>query len=85
MNMVKELMGHSNISTTQKFYTTVDRDHEKKAAQVVQQLLERNKNDVRVTYGAEIARLEVKSNNGKKGKCFRRSRLSQWAIQDLNL
>ena len=40
MNVVKELMGHSNISTTQEFYLTVDRGREKKAAQVVQKLLE---------------------------------------------
>jgi len=54
MNVVKELMGHSHISTTQEFYTQVDRDHEKKAAQVVQELLENGKskkqNDVQVTY-----------------------------------
>ena len=52
MNVVKELMGHSDISTTQVFYTQVDRDHEKKAAQVVQKLLEKNQNDVQVTYEA---------------------------------
>jgi len=54
MNVVKELMGHSHISTTQEFYTQVDRDHEKKAAQVVQQMLENHQgnkqNDVQVTY-----------------------------------
>jgi integrase len=54
MNVVKELMGHSSISTTAQFYSTVDRDHEKKAARVVQELLDRNKNDVSVTYKAEI-------------------------------
>jgi integrase len=56
MNVVKELMGHSHISTTQEFYTQVDRDHEKKAAQVVQELLENysgnKQNDVQVTYKA---------------------------------
>jgi integrase len=57
MNVVKELMGHSNISTTQEFYTTVDRDHEKKAAQVVQQLLDKNKNDIKVTCEVEIGRI----------------------------
>jgi len=46
MNVVKELMGHSNISTTAEFYNQVDRDHEKKAAEVVQKLLDRNKSDV---------------------------------------
>lgn len=55
MNVVKELMGHSDISTTQEFYTQVDRDHEKKAAQVVQQLLDMNKNDVQVTYEANLS------------------------------
>ncbi len=54
MNVVKELMGHSDISTTQVFYTQVDRDHEKKAAQVVQKLLENCQNDVRVTYEANF-------------------------------
>ena len=57
MNVVKELMGHINISTTAKFYNTVDRDHEKKAARVVQKLLDSNKNDVSVTYEAEISRI----------------------------
>ena len=57
MNVVKELMGHSNISTTAKFYNTVDRYHEKKAARIVQELLDRNKNDVSVTYEAEISRI----------------------------
>ena len=50
MNVVKELMGHSNISTTAEFYSTVDEDHERKAAMVVQNLLE-EKSDVSLTYG----------------------------------
>jgi hypothetical protein len=45
MNVVKELMGHSDISTTAEFYNTVGRDHERKAARVVQRLLDRNKSD----------------------------------------
>ena len=57
MNVIKEFLGHSNISTTQEFYLKVDRDHEKKAAQVVQQLLDTNKNDVKVTYEGEISRI----------------------------
>jgi len=57
MNVVKELMGHSNIATTQEFYTTVDRDHEKKAAEVVQRLLEKSQSDVQVTYEAEISQI----------------------------
>ena len=44
MNVVKELMGHSNIATTAEFYNQVDRDHELKAARVIQSLLESNKN-----------------------------------------
>lgn len=55
MNVVKELMGHSNISTTAEFYNIVDRDHEKKAARVVQELLDRHKNDVSVTYEGKIS------------------------------
>lgn len=58
MNVVKELMGHSSIATTQEFYTQVDSDHEAKAARVIQQLLEgaesrnkSNKTDARVTPG----------------------------------
>ena len=39
----KELMGHSNISTTAEFYNQVDRDHEMKAARVIQNLLESDK------------------------------------------
>lgn len=64
MNVVKELMGHSDISTTQKFYTTVDRDHELKAAQVVQRLLENGQrekqekqSDVKVTYKANFSQI----------------------------
>lgn len=44
MNVVKELMGHSSIATTAEFYNQVDRDHELKAARVIQSLLESNKN-----------------------------------------
>jgi integrase len=39
MNVVKELMGHSNIATTQKFYTQADSDHKAKAARVIQRLI----------------------------------------------
>ncbi len=62
MNVVRELMGHSDIATTQEFYTTVDRDHELKAAKVVQRLLEngqqqkqKKKSDVKVTYEANFS------------------------------
>ena len=40
MNVVKELMGHSNISTTAEFYNKVDAHHEKKAADVLERLFE---------------------------------------------
>jgi len=40
MNVVKELMGHSNIATTAEFYNQIDSDHEAKAARVIQNLLE---------------------------------------------
>jgi hypothetical protein len=39
MNVVKELMGHSKAETTLEYYNQVDKDHEKKAAGVVQKLL----------------------------------------------
>jgi len=39
MNVTKELMGHSNITTTAKFYSTVDEDHQRKAARVIDELL----------------------------------------------
>jgi len=55
MNVVKELMSHSNISTAAEFYSTVDRDREKKAAEAVQQLLDRNNSNVQVTYEADLA------------------------------
>jgi len=52
MNVVKELMGHSSIKTTQRYYTQVDADHEAKAARVIQQLLEAESKtfDVKLTY-----------------------------------
>ncbi|UCF07093.1 MAG: site-specific integrase [bacterium] len=40
MNVVKELMGHSNISTTAEFYNQVDAEHEEKAARVIQKLID---------------------------------------------
>ena len=60
MNVVKELMGHSHIATTQEFYTQVDKDHEAKAAQAIQRLIEDSegpkqpgKTDVKLTYEAD--------------------------------
>ena len=39
IHVVKELMGHSSIATTQEFYTQVDKEHQARAAQTVQKLL----------------------------------------------
>lgn len=54
MNVVKELMGHSKAETTLEYYNQVDKDHEKKAARVVQKLIEKaqksKKTDVKLTY-----------------------------------
>jgi len=56
MNVVKELMGHSDIATTAEFYNQVDADHEAKAASVFQRLIDdadaranSKKTDVRMT------------------------------------
>jgi integrase len=40
MNVTKELMGRANISTTAKYYSQVDEDHRKKAARVIDELLD---------------------------------------------
>jgi hypothetical protein len=37
--VTKELMGHSNIATTMKYYSQVDKDQRKKAAAVVDALI----------------------------------------------
>jgi integrase len=56
MNVVKELMGHSKAETTLEYYSQVDKDHEQKAARVIQKLLESvdesKKTDARLTPGA---------------------------------
>jgi len=62
INVVKELMGHSSISTTQKFYSQVDGDHRAKAAQVMDSLVsgtdvgpnEAKKTDARLTPEADL-------------------------------
>lgn len=43
MDLVMELMGHSKAETTLEYYSQVDKDHEKKAARVLQDMLEREK------------------------------------------
>ena len=50
--VTKEYAGHSNISTTQEYYTLVDSDHDLKAQRVIQELLESQesvKSDAQVT------------------------------------
>jgi integrase len=53
VNVVKELMGHSKAETTLEYYNQVDKDHEEKAARVIQNLLESahesKKTDARMT------------------------------------
>jgi integrase len=39
IHVVKELMGHSDISTTQKFYNQVEKYQRKQAAKVIQALV----------------------------------------------
>ncbi len=69
MNVVKELMGHSNISTTAEFYNQVDRDHEMKAARVIQNLLESNKGVNKVNeFCADFAPNTVSHQIGSKEK-----------------
>jgi len=47
MNVVKELAGHSDIETTNRFYSTVDETHMKAAAQLGDDLL---KTDLKLTF-----------------------------------
>jgi integrase len=49
MNVVKELAGHSDIETTNKFYNTVDEIHLKEAAQLGDNLLA---TDAKLTFSA---------------------------------
>ena len=44
-NVTKELMGHSNIATTMKYYNQVDKDQRKKAAAVVNALVSKAKTE----------------------------------------
>jgi integrase len=65
MNVVKELMGHSSIATTQEFYTQVDSDHEAKAARVLQQLIDGA--DTKEGNWKTDARLTPEANSGQIG------------------
>jgi limonene-1,2-epoxide hydrolase len=53
MNVVKELMGHTKAETTLEYYNQVDSDDEKRAARIVQKLMENaqesKKTDVKLT------------------------------------
>ena len=40
MNVVKELMGRSKVEKTLEFYNQIDAQHEEKAANVIQRLIE---------------------------------------------
>jgi len=42
-NITKELMGHASIAATMKFYSQVDKDHRKKAANVIDALVSKGK------------------------------------------
>ncbi len=56
MNVVQQLMGHSKAETTLEYYSQVDKDHEEKAARVIQNLLQNienaGKSDARMTLEA---------------------------------
>jgi site-specific recombinase XerC len=67
INVVKELMGHSNVATTQEYYTQVDKDHEAKAARVIQRLIDSadkgkksDKTDARLTPECNLHQFEGK-------------------------
>lgn len=64
---VKELMGHADIATTQKYYCTVDEDHRAKAAAVQNKILDfevdRSATDLKMTFSGDFA-----YNNGKEEK-----------------
>ncbi len=60
MNVVKELMGHADISTTAEFYTMVGEEHEAKAQWVTEAMIldaAKNKKDARWTPGLQIDRI----------------------------
>jgi len=55
INAVKELMGHADIGTTQKYYCTVDQDHRNKAAAIVNKILDTEKTDLKLTFSGDFA------------------------------
>lgn len=58
MNVVKELMGHADISTTTEFYTTVTNEQEIQAQWVIESITvgaNRKKTDARVTPEPKIS------------------------------
>lgn len=60
MNVVKELMGHADISTTAEFYSTVSEEHEAKAQWVIEALTmggTGEKSDAKVTPEAKTGRI----------------------------
>jgi integrase len=63
-NVTKELMGHSNIATTMKYYSQVDKDQRKKAAAVVDALISRA-NRKRSQTGAEAKQLNQNDAQGQ--------------------
>jgi integrase len=56
MNVVKELMGHADISTTEEFYSKVSDDHEAKAQWVIEAITvgQAKTSDAQVTPGPQI-------------------------------
>ena len=66
MNVVKELMGHSSIATTQKFYNQVDDNHRAKAAAVIDMLVSGTDAENEKQYKTD-ARLTPSSNFSENG------------------
>ena len=67
INVVKELMGHSSISTTQKYYRVVDNSHIAKAAALQNKILDfeldKTETDLKMVFSTDFA-----CNNSKKEK-----------------
>jgi len=67
INAVKELMGHSSITTTQKYYCTVDESHKNMASAIQNKLLDfavdKKMTDLKMTFLGDFA-----SNEEKKEK-----------------